>query len=93
MLFRSVFPEGARSRTGKMREFKRGAFKLAVDFNLPIVPLTIDGSFKVLPRTSYNVTPGKIILTIHKPINLGENPNLDTLMKESFDVINSALPH
>ena len=86
-----VFPEGARSWTGKMRPFKRGAFKLAIDFNLPIVPVTIDGSFKVMPRTTYLIKPGHIHLTIHKPIDINAD-NIDAVMEESYKVIESALP-
>lgn len=86
-----VFPEGARSWTGKMRPFKRGAFKLAIDFNLPIVPVTIDGSFKVMPRTTYLIKPGHIHLTIHKPIGINVD-NIDAVMEESYKVIESALP-
>lgn len=63
-----VFPEGSRSWDGKMIPFKRGAFLLATEFNLPVVPITIDGSFKRMPRYTYNITPGRIKLTIHKPI-------------------------
>lgn len=89
-----VFPEGARSWTGAMRPFKRGAFQLAVEFSLPVVPLTIDGAFAVMPRTTYNFKPGKIILTIHPPIypDKNEEHDLDRLMKESYQVIESALP-
>ena len=47
-----VFPEGTRTLDGKMLSFKKGAFKLAMDFKLPLVPITIDGAYKVLPRTS-----------------------------------------
>lgn len=87
-----VFPEGSRSCNGQMSSFKRGAFKLALDFNLPVVPITIDGSFKVMPRTTYNVTPGKIILTIHEPIMpSAEGHDLDTVLKESYEKIQSAL--
>ena len=86
-----VFPEGARSWTGKMRKFKRGAFKLASEFNLPIVPVTIDGSFRVLPRTTYNITPGHITLTIHKPIAIDDS-NIDEVMRSSYSIIESALP-
>ena len=88
-----VFPEGNRSLNGRMKEFKRGAFKLALDFNLPVVPITIDGSFKVLPRTTYNITPGKIILTIHEPIMpSAEGHDLDKVLAESYAKIQSALP-
>ena len=47
-----IFPEGARTFTGKMRPFKKGAFQLAMEFALPVVPVTIDGSFEVMPRTT-----------------------------------------
>ncbi len=89
-----VFPEGARTWDGKMRAFKKGAFKLASDFKLPLVPITIDGSFAVLPRTStVGIKPGKIILTIHEPIPVDiKGTNLDAIMKQSFNSIQSALP-
>lgn len=88
-----IFPEGSRSWDGKMRPFKRGAFMLAGEFKLPVVPITVDGSFRAMPRTTYNVTPGKIILTIHKPIYPGENGfNTKRLMAEVRDAIESALP-
>ena len=66
-----IFPEGSRTRDGHLTPFKRGAFMLASEFKLPVVPLTIDGAFKAMPRTTYNVTPGRITLTIHKPIYPG----------------------
>lgn len=63
-----VFPEGARTSDGKMHRFKKGAFQLAMEFGLPIVPLTIDGSYRVMPRKARLPRPGHIILTIHEPI-------------------------
>lgn len=89
-----VFPEGTRTLDGKMSAFKKGAFKLAMDFKLPIVPLTIDGSFNILPRTSIvNIKYGKIILTIHKPIYPSKGAeDMDSVMKETYNAIQSALP-
>lgn len=89
-----VFPEGTRTLDGKMSAFKKGAFKLAMDFKLPIVPLTIDGSFNILPRTSIvNIKYGKIILTIHKPIYPSKGAeDMDSAMKETYNAIQSALP-
>ncbi len=88
-----VFPEGTRTRNGKMQPFKRGAFKLALDFNLPVVPITIDGSYKVLPRNTYNITPSKIVLTIHAPIMPSdEGHDFDKVLAESFEQIKSSLP-
>ena len=88
-----IFPEGSRSWDGKMIPFKRGAFLLASEFNLPVVPITIDGSFKAMPRYTYNVTPTTIIITIHEPILPGEKgfqPKI--LLAQCEEKILSALP-
>lgn len=88
-----IFPEGSRTMDGKMIPFKRGAFMLAGEFRLPVVPLTIDGSFKAMPRTTYNMTPGTIRLVIHKPVYPGERGfNTKLLMAECRTAISSALP-
>ncbi|MCM1005029.1 MAG: 1-acyl-sn-glycerol-3-phosphate acyltransferase [Prevotella sp.] len=88
-----IFPEGTRSLYGNMLPFKRGAFMLASEFKMPVVPLTIDGSFNVMPRNTYNITPGKITITIHKPIMPGENGfNTKQLMAQCKDAISSSLP-
>lgn len=88
-----IFPEGSRSWDGKMIPFKRGAFMLASEFKLPVVPITIDGSFRRMPRFTYNITPGTITLTIHKPICPGERGfNTRVLMAQCRQYINSALP-
>lgn len=65
-----VFPEGSRSFTGHMARFKRGAFTLADDLQLPVAPLTINGSFNVMPRMRdcHFVDWHPLTLTIHKPI-------------------------
>lgn len=88
-----VFPEGSRTRNGKISRFKRGAFLLAEEFNLPVVPITIDGAYDVMPITAKIPRPGKIIVTIHKPITApAEGYDINALMQESHDVIASALP-
>lgn len=87
-----IFPEGSRSWDGNMVPFKRGAFLLASEFKLPVVPLTIDGAFKVMPRTTYCITPGTIRLIIHKPIMPAENGfNTKKLMAECYETIESGL--
>lgn len=78
-----VFPEGARTLTGRMGRFKRGAYNLAREFNLPVVPVTIDGAFDVMPRTARIPRPGRIILTIHRPID-AENPEVMELSREAI---------
>lgn len=87
-----IFPEGSRTFDGNMIPFKRGAFMLAKEFNLPVVPLTIDGSFKAMPRTTYTATPTTITLTIHKPILPPENGfNTKQLLADCRDAIATAL--
>ncbi len=63
-----LFAEGTRTRTGKLQPFKRGAFNLAVRSRVPVVPLTINGSYKILPKSSFRINPGTIRLKISKPI-------------------------
>lgn len=88
-----VFPEGSRTFDGRLIPFKRGAFMLAAEFRLPVVPITIDGSFSAMPRTSYNVTPGVITLTIHNPIWPGPKGfNTKALMAECRREIAADLP-
>lgn len=88
-----IFPEGSRSWDGKMIPFKRGAFMLAAEFRLPVVPITIDGSFKAMPRYTYNISPTTITITIHKPILPGERGfNTKKLMAECREAIESELP-
>lgn len=91
-----VFPEGSRTPDGKIKKFKRGAFSLAAEFGLPIVPLTIDGSFGILKKGSSSVSPGKVKLTIHEPIGVvsaGDNKEvLENLLEKSEAAIKSALP-
>lgn len=87
-----IFPEGSRSWDGKMIPFKRGAFMLAAEFKLPVVPITIDGSFKAMPRFSYNVTPCTITLTIHPAIWPGDKGfNTKLLMQQCKEEIASSL--
>lgn len=90
-----VFPEGARSFTGHMGVFKRGAFMLADDIELPVVPLTINGSFDIMPRTRDMkwVVWHPLRLTIHKPIlPVGKGAdNIKYLEQESYEVVMSGL--
>ena len=87
-----IFPEGSRSWDGKMIPFKRGAFMLASEFNLPVVPLTIEGCFDRMPRYTYNITPGKITINIHKPIYPGSNGfNTKVLLANCYEIIQSGL--
>ncbi len=90
-----VFPEGARSFSGHMGVFRRGAFMLADDLQLPVVPLTINGSFDVMPRTRDMkwVIWHPLRLTIHRPIEpVGKGAdNIRNAEEESYKAVMSAL--
>lgn len=64
----AIFPEGSRTCTGKMGKFKKGAYQMALDLKLPVVPVTINGSFNILPIHTYLIHPHKMELIIHNPI-------------------------
>lgn len=91
-----VFPEGSRSFTGHMGLFRKGAFQLADDLQLPVVPITIDGSFDVLTRMAgvNFVNRHAMRLIIHKPIYPSSHSpeDIKQTMEESYRVIMSALP-
>jgi len=63
-----VFPEGTRSPDGRLLPFKRGGFLLALKTKTPIVPVTINGTGKLLGRGEWRVRPGAIDVTIGAPI-------------------------
>ena len=87
-----VFPEGSRTFTGHMGLFRRGPFMLGHNLQLPIVPLTINGSFQVLPRQRgfWFVNRYRLSLTVHDPIPFRED--LDGIVDESYRVVESSLP-
>jgi 1-acyl-sn-glycerol-3-phosphate acyltransferase len=90
-----VFPEGARTFTGHMGVFRRGAFMLADELQLPVCPLTINGSFNIKPRMKdlFWVFWHPMKLTIHEPIEpIGKGTdNIKNQMDKSYEVIMSAL--
>lgn len=63
-----VFAEGTRSRDGRLQPFKRGAFALAARSGVPIVPVTINNSFNILPKGSLKIQPADISVVVDKPI-------------------------
>jgi 1-acyl-sn-glycerol-3-phosphate acyltransferase len=63
-----IYPEGTRTPDGNLQDFKKGAFMMAVDTGVPILPVTINGAFKILPKKTLDLTPGHITVTISDPI-------------------------
>ena len=87
------FPEGRRSNTNEMREFKKGAFRLAVEFQLPILPVTLINTSKILPNQTLKLLPGKAKLIFHKPIEIKKytEANMQELMDRSRAAIKSGI--
>jgi len=63
-----LFGEGTRTRDGKLQSLKRGAFTLAVKAGIPVVPVTINNTFGILPRGSLRVKPADIEIVFDEPI-------------------------
>ncbi len=63
-----IFPEGTRSEDGQIQPFKQGSFRLVLEAGLPVLPVTIQGSRDVLPKGRFFPRPGRIVVTLGKPI-------------------------
>lgn len=63
-----LFAEGTRTTDGRLQPFKRGAFNLAAKAGVPVVPLTVNGSYLILPKRSVSIRPGRVNLLLDSPI-------------------------
>jgi 1-acyl-sn-glycerol-3-phosphate acyltransferase len=69
-----MFPEGGRTHTGKLMPFKLGAFRFALTYGVPIVPVTISGAENIWPVGRMFPRPGKLVITYHPPITVERVP-------------------
>jgi 1-acyl-sn-glycerol-3-phosphate acyltransferase len=96
-----IFPEGGRTRTGKLMPFKMGAFRFALTHGIPIVPVSIKGAEKIWPIGRAIPRPGKLVLTYHPPIQVERVPEGTSrqkikeqarlLARKTHDIVASAL--
>lgn len=63
-----VFPEGTRTSDGRVLKFKGGVFLLAIESQLPVVPVSVVGSRVVMPKGRLMVCPGDVVVTVHEAI-------------------------
>jgi 1-acyl-sn-glycerol-3-phosphate acyltransferase len=89
-----IFPEGTRSMDGKFGTFKKGAFRIAIANELPVVPVTIQGTWEVWPPHTKMFFPGRSTVIVHDPIEtVGMNlTQITELRDRCHAVIASALP-
>ena len=88
----TIYVEGKRSFDGRLLPFKKGPFYLAVECNVPVVPITISGTEKLMPKARFSITPGAVTVRFHPPIEPAEFGDRDNLMAKVREVINSGLP-
>ena len=88
-----VFPEGRRSKSNEMGPFKHGSFKLATKSKVPIVPVTIDGTYKIMEANNSFIRPAHVIVTIHPIVETADlnSEELKNLPTKVQNIIASAL--
>jgi 1-acyl-sn-glycerol-3-phosphate acyltransferase len=87
-----IFPEGTRTKTGEMGRFKQGAFKIAMDMGLPVVPLSLNGFFKAMPSGQAFANPrARVSLHIGKPIDISQFNDINEAMEYLREQIASGL--
>ena len=87
-----VFPEGTRSRDGRLAAFKKGPFFLAEQTHAPIVPVAIAGTERLLRKGSSAIHPGTVSLTYLPKIDPASHPTREALMRAVHSAIAHALP-
>jgi len=88
------FPEGTRSLDGRLLPFKKGAFRTAIEQNLPLLPVTVVGTRDILPAKSLRLFPGTARLVIHPAIETTgmSAADVDALLERARQTIASAMP-
>ena len=88
-----IFPEGTRSPDGGLLSFQPGPFSIAIEAQVPIVPITVHGTRDLMPKGTASITPGAIRLRFHPPV-ITEGMTADdrvTLMRQVRKVMEDAL--
>jgi len=82
-----IFPEGTRTYDGQIARFKRGAFQIAWDLNLPVIPIRIDGCYEVMNRHAKSVTRHLVSMKVLPEINLHLFATMDEAIEKVREVI------
>ena len=87
-----IFPEGTRSRDGRLLPFKKGPFYLAIDSGVSVVPVSMVNTFQIWPKGHFYIKPLTARVVFHRPLNPRDFATRDDLMNAVRDKIASALP-
>ena len=86
-----IFPEGTRTLDGEVGKFKRGAFQIALDLGLPVIPLSLTGCYEVMPKGQPYVNWHPVHMHVGKPIDLKQfdapNEAIETVRQAVIDGI------
>jgi 1-acyl-sn-glycerol-3-phosphate acyltransferase len=88
----TIYVEGKRSFDGRLLPFKKGPFYLAVECNVPVVPITISGTEEVMPKARFSIRPGTVTVQFHDPIEPSDFDGRECLMTKVRAAINRGLP-
>ena len=88
----TIFVEGTRSFDGRLLPFKKGPFYLAMESGVPVVPVTLVGTHRILPKRSFSLRAGEATVVFHSPLDPKQFSDRDTLLAAVRDSIESALP-
>ncbi len=88
----TIYIEGKRSFDGKLLPFKKGPFYLAMECEVPVVPITILGTHAVMPKGRFAIKPGLVTVVFHPPIEPKDFGSRECLMEKVRRVIDSVLP-
>lgn len=67
-----IYPEGTRSPDGRLLPFRRGAFVLAIKAGVPVVPVACSGAHRIVPKNSYHITPGEVVVRFCPAVDAAE---------------------
>jgi len=87
-----IYVEGKRSFDGKLLPFKKGPFYLAMECDVPVIPMTIVGTHYAMPKARFSIKPATIQVIFHPPIEPKDFGSRDCLMEKVRGVIESGLP-
>jgi 1-acyl-sn-glycerol-3-phosphate acyltransferase len=88
-----VFAEGTRSKDGKLREFKKGGFVIALERHFPVLPVAVKGSRKILPKGAVSFRSGRIEVAVGEPIDTAgfDRESMDSLIARTRSAVGAML--